>query len=473
MLRLLPSACLLSTMVLAAAARAERLPPIYTAKSELHVRVPEPLVEPMPTPPKPPEPETVDRMHAMSLEDFHCMALANNPTLTKAAAAVEAARGNWVQAGLYPNPNIAYLGTQIGDQGTAGQQGGYVEQEFVRGHKLRLNRSVAAREVGIAQREFAAQRMRVLNDVRIRFYDTLVAQRMLELSDDLLNVASRAQGAADDLFNAKEVSRVDVLQARVEVSNARIALGNSRNRHEAAWRRLVAVVGVPGLGEAPLSGDLVADMPTFSWEESIDRILYESPELAATRAGVDRAAAALRRARVEPVPNVTVQAGPQYDNNARGPVANANVIMAVPIFNYNQGNVRRAEAELRSARAEVARKELELTTRLATALERYSNARNQVTQYREEILPNAKEALDLVAVGYRQGEISYLSLLTTQRTYFQTNLAYLEALRELWEGSVAIDGLMLTDSLQAAGDTPASATPVISAPPPLFPFSGR
>jgi outer membrane protein TolC len=56
----------------------------------------------------------------------------------------------------------------------------------------------------------------------------------------------------------------------------------------------------------------------------------------------------------------------------------------------------------------------------------------------------------LVSEGFRQGEFGYLVLLTTQRTYFQTNLAYLDSLRDLRTAGAAIEGNLLTDSLQTA-----------------------
>jgi cobalt-zinc-cadmium efflux system outer membrane protein len=407
----------------------------------------------------------------LRLEDIEEIALGNNPTLVKASAAVQAARGNWLQVGLYPNPNVAYLGTQIGDQSTAGQQGGYIEQEFVRGGKLRLNRSVAAREIEISQREFAAQQMRVLNDIRIRFFDALVAQQQKDIAQELVGVGDQAVRSAEDLLRAQEVSRVDLLQAQVEVNEARLSLVNANNRYQAAWRQLAALAGVPGMNLAQLEGDLLQDMPEFTWEESINRILAESPELAASRKDVDRALWALRRARVEPIPNVTIQAGPQYDLGNNQTITNVNVVLPAPVFDKNQGNIRRAEAEVRSARAEVARKELELTTRLASNFERYLNARNQSTQYRNEIMPRAREALDLVKSGYRQGEISYLVLLTTQRTFFRANLAYLESMRELWESSIAIDGLLLTDSLQDTATQRLTRPPAM--PLPRSPFDGE
>ena len=38
--------------------------------------------------------------------------------------------------------------------------------------------------------------------------------------------------------------------------------------------------------------------------------------------------------------------------------------------------------------------------------------------------------------------------LTAERTYFQTNIAYVEALRELWAATWDIEGLLLNNSLQ-------------------------
>lgn len=454
--------------------------PAAIHQSSQPVRLPETLPSPSPagTPSQDrsmqqlQSPELVAQPAGMCLEDFYNLALTHQPTLVKAQAAVESARGQWLQVGLYPNPDVAYLATQMNDGGTAGQQGGYVEQEFVRGRKLTLNRAVAAREIEIAQQQFEAQRYRVLNDVRIHFYDALVAQEMLNLADNLLNVAGQAEKAVDDLFQAQESSRVELLQAKVEADTARMGRVNAANRQRAAWQRLVAVAGVPGLPVTTVSGDLLGDMPSFTWESALDRILAESPELAASRIGIDRAMWALRRARAEPIPNVIMQAGPQYDNNQNRTIVNANVLMSLPLFDYNQGNVRKAEADVRSARAELNRKELELTTKLASAYERYANARNQVDVYRTDILPNAQEALKLVADGYRQGELNYLLLLTSQRSYFANNLAYLEAVREMWEASIRIDGLLLDDSLQSLGGETESTSPR-NAQLPVLPFNGQ
>jgi cobalt-zinc-cadmium efflux system outer membrane protein len=385
---------------------------------------------------------------SLSLPDLENIALANNPTLAQAEAALQAARGTWVQAGLYPNPMIGYMGNEIGNEGRAGMNGLFVNQEFVTGGKLRLSRAAAAQQIRAAEQQLAAQRLRVLSDVRSAFVEVLTAQRTLQLAVELERIGSEGVRAADALLTAMEVSRVDVLQARIEADGARLLLVRAQNRELAAWRRLAAVLGAPDLPLRQLSGDLETGLPELSWSQSLGRLLAESPELATAQALVGRAQWSLRRATAEPIPNIDTQSSVQYDDATGFSVANVQIGVPYPLFNANQGNIRRMQSELISAKAEVSRLQLSLQNRLATAFERYTNARAQVQIYAQQILPSARQSLELVAIGYRQGEFNYLTLLTAQRTFFQTNQAYLEALREQWQSAIAIDTLLLGESLQ-------------------------
>ncbi|MEX2140186.1 MAG: TolC family protein [Pirellulales bacterium] len=405
---------------------------------------------------EPPAPEPIPlgdtaQPAGITLEELQAIALANNPTLAQAAARVDAARGRWLQAGLYPNPSVGYMADEIGMAGRAGMQGFAISQEIVRGGKLGLQRAAASQEIVQAQQQLESQRLRVLNDVRTQFYNLLAAQRTMELSGELVRLGEQGLKAADDLFRAQEVSRVDLLQARVELSTARVSAEVAGNRYVAIWRRVAATVGAPDMQPQPAAGDLEAALPELTWDESLARVLAASPELAAARADAARATWALRRARAEPIPNLHVQAGVQHDNEGGDDVANLQIMLPLPIHNKNQGAIRAADAELRMAQAEVARLELQLQTRLAAAFERYANARRQVERYSREILPDARTSLELVTRGYRQGEFAYLPLLEAQRTVSRTNLAYLTALEQLWDNATAIEGLLLMDSLQMAG----------------------
>ena len=198
----------------------------------------------------------------------------------------------------------------------------------------------------------------------------------------------------------------------------------------------------------PLSGALENHSNDLRWEEVLNRLLSDSPELAAARADVERARCALSRACAERIPNVTVQTSVHQDNATGDAVAGVEVGLRLPLFNRNQGNIAAANAELAAADRNVERTELSLHKRLAERFQRYSIARNQVEKYRQDILPDAKTTLDLMSKGYQQGEFGYLEMLTAQRTFFQSNLAYLESLRQLRSAAAEIDGLLLGNSLE-------------------------
>lgn len=380
------------------------------------------------------------------------IALANNPTLSQADAWVRAARAKCLQAGLYPNPNVIYRGEEIGTDGRAGQQGAFFAQEIVTAGKLGYRRAVAAHEAQQAEHARQAQYGRVLNDLRATWYDALVAQRALELNQQLVDIGRQGVKAAEQLFQGQEIGRGDVLQFRIEADRAEIQLQEAQSRHRGAWRRLAAIAGVPEMEPAHLVGDLENDLPQLSWRESLERLLVESPELAEARSGVQRARCALAREYAQRVPNLEVEAGVQYQYSNEDTVVGVQLGLPLPIFDRNQGNIFRARAELIAAENEVRRVELALQDRLATAFERYDNARYKATKHARDLMPNAAESLRLVQIALKYEEFDYLTLLNAQRTYAQVSLAYLESLREVRTGGVLIEGLVLTGGLRRADE---------------------
>ncbi len=286
---------------------------------------------------------------ALTLADAQAIALANNPTIAQAAARVQGAHGAWLQAGLVPNPQIGYLATEVGNEGRAGQQGGFISQEFVTGRKLGLSREVAARDIALAEQRLAAQRLRVANDVRIAFYDALLSQRRAEVAAELVKIADGGIRAAEGLRKAKEASTADVLRAQIESQAAGIELARAQYQQQAAWQTLAARMGLPpgaaNCGPRPaLVGAADAPACDYCWDAALERLLYESPEMAAAAVRVERARWALSRAQAEPIPNVTLEGSVQHDSATRDVIGGFQASIPIPVFNRNQGNILTAPA---------------------------------------------------------------------------------------------------------------------------------
>lgn len=414
--------------------------------------------------------ESVIAQRAVTLGELQDMALVNNPAIAEARAHIEAARGEWVQVGLRPNPMLGYAGEEIGNEGSAGLQGGWVQQQIITAGKLGLNRSVAARQVEVAQHHLAAQQFRVANDVAIAFYRALLAERRSELARRLVTIAEDAANTAARLLTAQEGDRVSLLQARTEQQTALLLQTQAENTQSASWRQLAAVVGIRELPHTPLVGDLEAPIVNVDWESARDQLLSASPLMAAANAEVDRAQWALSRALAGRYPDVQANANVLYDDGTSDTTAGVQLGVPLQVFNRNQGNIRQARGELSAARQALKRLELNLTSQLADVVRRHANARQQVVRYGDHIVPNAREALELTQQGYEEGEFNYLVVLIAQVTYTRANLAYLAALGEAWEAKIEIDGMLLTGSLNGGVGAKGTNTtaPLGSGPGPLF-----
>ena len=136
-----------------------------------------------------------------------------------------------------------------------------------------------------------------------------------------------------------------------------------------------------------------------------------------------------------------------WQDNGIGGRTDGGVALTVPLplFDRNQGAIIRAEREAAAARYAVSQVELDLMSRLTPVYERYANSRNQVSRYRETVLPAAEESLTLTRKMYQAGEANYLGLLTAQRTFAQTNG---NAVLQLRTAEAEIEGLLLSGSLQ-------------------------
>lgn len=385
----------------------------------------------------------------LSLADIEQLALTHNPTLAQAEANVDAASGQWHQAGLYPNPQVGYSSSEVGNGGAAGQHGVYVSQQIVRGNKLGLAQHAQAHNVGRLESNREAQRYRVLTSARTSFYAMMIAQQRVVLAKELVRIGEEGLKNTEALVKAKQVSKIDQLQAQVELNKARIILRQAENRKTAAWTELATIIGRPDWKIIPVDGKFTPTVEKLDSDSIIEQIFANSPELAAAKQDIARQHAALQRARVEPIPNVTVQAGIQYDYGTNDPITNFQVGLPLPVRNRNEGNIQAAYAKWMAASRNVERLELALRNRLASVLEQYRNAGYQVERYTKSVLPDAKETLKLVNELYKRGDVNYLRLLTAQRTYFQTELDALNSQSEWWRARLQIDGLLLTGGLNA------------------------
>jgi cobalt-zinc-cadmium efflux system outer membrane protein len=386
-------------------------------------------------------------LHAgLHLLDLENLALANNPTIAAAQALVDQERGLYVQVGLYPNPSLGYLRNDPDRAGQSETSGAFFSQELVVPGKRQLNRAIESQDIRFRQFQVEAQMERVRNDVRIRFYEILGAQRAVESALELEKLAERGVNMAKKL-QAKVGSRFDVVRAEIQLQAVGVSLADARLRHKTAWKQLTYFLGMPDLHITRLEGNLEADISQLDWDDSLQKMLQAHPVLRAQEAKIQEARYSWQRARLEAVPNLTVQVVAEHDQVLKFDTVSTLLALPIPVFNRNQGNVATAAANIQYQQKELERQQLALLDQFAVTFRQYETALTHARKLKKDILPRVKENLDLTVKAYEAGQFSIFRLIEAEQLYFETNHAYIDALTEVHKSGIEISGMLLVGGL--------------------------
>lgn len=398
---------------------------------------------------KPAASTAFDSHTSLTLADLENRALQGNPTLSQAQAAVTGQQGLYVQAGLYPNPQIGYLNSSASNPSVKQSNGAFFSQEFVTANKLGFAQQAASEELKRYQWDHEAQRMRVLNDLKIRYFEVLGAQEAVAVNRELLKVAEKSLTIAESLL-ASEGTRTDYLQAKVQRETVRLNLDEAELRYAAAWEQLASMIGQTGMAPVPLEGSLTADLPPLDLEACWNKLISCSPQIRAAESELGHGWATYREAQAIAVPNITVQAVADYDNATQASTVSTLVAFPLPIYNRNQGNIDKAAADIRADQDDLYRIQLVLRDQLSDSFRRYQTSLMQTQHLKESILPSAEENLALCQQLFAKGQTAFAPVLAAQQSYFKSKVAYVEAMTELNKVVTEIDGLQLTGGLNPA-----------------------
>src|SRR6185437_13083358 len=237
-------------------------------------------------------------------------------------------------------------------------------------------------------------------------------------------------------------SPADVLLLRLDVQRAEANLLSARALLEGDRKQMGAIVGVPGLVDRDVFGELSGDYPIFDGEGIKRYVSAQNTRIRIAQAVVAQYQLQLRRAEVEPYPNPFLGPAYQYGLTPGAEQFWLNIQFDIPVWNRNQGGIREARGKLLAAQKDLATIQFDLLNRAHDLYGQYQAARAVVRKFEAEILPNARELLRLAREGYGKGLTDFATFLQVQRGVVQANLDYVTALTDLWMNAVQLAGLL-------------------------------
>jgi cobalt-zinc-cadmium efflux system outer membrane protein len=383
------------------------------------------------------------------------------PGAVAAMQSVRAARAEAQAAGRWPrtNPVLRLAGDYELDTDPSSMVGAGIEQEFdIAGLAIARGRQAEA-AVRAAGQGARVGMQDALRETAEAFVDLDLAQRSVAIWTDLAAMYDQLARASAATEAAGVTARQQTLLALIEQGSIAADLSQAQAHRARARATLAVLVGVAvPEGLAVASDDALPPPDARAPEALVDYALTHRSEIAAARAQLDEANRRGTAAALVPVPAPTVQVGMRRERavtdpnelrpNAMGQIGLggidhrsitvfANVAIPLPLFDRNQAERARAEADAATARENLAIAERRVRAEVSAAFG--ARAAAWATYERWRALASAlDEAQALARRGYDAGQVGIVETLVALERVARGRLALVRSRADYWRARVAL-----------------------------------
>jgi cobalt-zinc-cadmium efflux system outer membrane protein len=346
----------------------------------------------------------------LSIDEAVSIALWNNTDFQLALASLGLARADLIDAGLLKNPVFSLL-FPWGPKQLEFTLTWPIDALWQRPKRIedaRLNAEATAEQL-------VSHGLRLVADVRLAFFEVLVADRRLALAAEQATVAAEAARISQGRLRAGDISEFEARLADADAVRLEAARLTRVTGRDLAVVRLRALLGL-----MPDASAFTLVEPTAVTADSCDTgpellksALAARPEVRAAELQIDAAGArvGLEKARI-----VAITAS--LDANARGTQGfemGPGVGVEVPILSQNQGGKARATAQLEQAARRYVAVRNSIATEVALATVALAEARDTARLLGDDVVASLATARRQSESLFKAGEISLLDLLQTRQ----------------------------------------------------------
>ncbi|WP_295623326.1 TolC family protein [uncultured Nitrosomonas sp.] len=386
---------------------------------------------------------SINETSDLTLRDAVSLALLRNPELAAFSKEMRALEGATLQAGLLRNPELSVNVENVGNiqkiRGDINAADSIVQEvvqqvttirigqliELGGKRTARVNAALLGEE--LAAKDYETKRIEIIARVASVFTEVLAAQERLRLAEETRQVAQNVVSTVTGRVQAGKVPPIEETRVKIGLSTTRIEQEQAQRDLISARRRLALLWN----SSSPQFDKVLGDMeimtapPNF---QVLEKKILNNPMALRALKNIEHRKALLEVEQTRRIPNLTLNAGVVNYAVVGGNTAIASIMMPLPLFDRNQGNLKEAYQRVDKAEDEQTMMELRLKTELAQTYEAMLTVWNEINLLREEILPGAKSAFHVMRRGYELGKFGLLELLDAQRVLFQNQLLYVRAL---------------------------------------------
>jgi cobalt-zinc-cadmium efflux system outer membrane protein len=397
----------------------------------------------------------------VTLDQIINTTLLMDPRLRAGFENIRLANGDAITASLRPNPTLGvFKGLMpLGEPFTPQVQGGppqldvfmqYPIDWFLFGKRVAAMQA-ANLEVSASQADFANLiRQRVLEAAEA-YYDVLEAKALLDLADQDVENFRRVEKITARAVESGGRPRVELSRIRLDRLQAEQAQRNASRDLRIALATLRAVMG---LRNADIAFDVAGSLDDLEpreipgTEEALAIAIANRPDVIARRRRVSQALAEREAQRRNAYPDVAPIAmyTRQYQERAlESPDADSfgfGLEMTVPLFDRNQGNRFRADAQTVQNRRELDAALVDLRAEVIAVEQELQAARANAGAVAREQIDLAIEVRSSLNQAYELGGRPLIDVLDAQRNFRETYRIFIVSRAEYGRAIVRFNAVM-------------------------------
>ncbi|MCU1719165.1 TolC family protein [Pseudomonas sp. 5P_3.1_Bac2] len=296
-----------------------------------------------------------------------------------------------------------------------------------------------------------ANQDRVLQEAFLRaasaYYQALAAQRSVQASTQIAEMAGQNLEAADAKYKAGAAALSDRLQAQTAFSQASLQQVRDQGALTAALGVLALRMGLAA--QTPLQlGSELSQVGGREFVQAVDKLLAQArqqhPALLAAQARVKAAEAGVEQVRAAGMPTIALTGELGWQRNRQGQELagdyqsrerSIGLQVSLPLFEGFSRNyqIRNAQALLEASQAEVAQTEEEVALQLWANYQQLS-VETQSLERTQQLVEQSQQALEVVQGRYRSGVGSMIEMLNGLTAYTAAQQQHIQSLSS-WQTS--------------------------------------
>jgi len=411
--------------------------------------------------------EVADRLGGMlsrqiSPDDAVQIALLNNPRLQARYEQLGIAQADLVAAGLLKNPVFDGMIRWPDDGGGPNVElavtGSFLDILFIP-----LRQRIAKAELEKTKLEVADAVFDLATRTRQAYFQLQGAQQLLELQQTVLAAEQAAAETSQKLQQAGNINQLDADSEQAMFAQVQLDVISSQAGALAAREKLAALMGMPDAGDQIHVIDRLADLPAAdeSLEQLQKRATGDRLDLAAARAQITALEQSLGLVSKDRGVLSDAQIGIDTEREPNGQrVTGPTFSIPIPLFNFGQASVARAQHQLRAAEQDYLALRNETRSEVRQTYQQMLAARQRAVQERTVVLPLRQRIVEQSQLHYNGMLLGIFQLLEAKQAEIQSGRSYVESLRDYW--------IARTDLERAVGGRLSSAPTTQSSvlPPP-------